>query len=369
MIAPLRNPPAEPASTIPPVSTEQLEPSTGPGASGPERRSDPGRSGEPDLGPRAVTYPYKRIERPEPTPDEGPDPYGVEGEPAGGPDWLRIDWRRHLHRVEIEGTTVNYAEIGSGRPIVFVHGLGGCWQNWLENLPHFAERGYRAIALDLPGFGASPLPDWEVSMPAYGRLLDAFARELGIESAAVVGNSMGGFIAAEVATSGPDWTDHLALVSAAGISHATMRQEPAVVTARMLAVAAPLVLRFNELGLRRPGVRKAAFRGVMRHPLKMRRELLYEFFIPAIGSPGFGPAMVSLTGYDFLDRLAEIDDPTLLVWGRDDLVVPASDAEGYERRIPGAELHVFDDCGHVPMAERPVRFNRLLAGFTERPRD
>jgi pimeloyl-ACP methyl ester carboxylesterase len=368
MIAPISRAIRVLRSTIRAVSTEQLEPRSAPDAAEAEPAGAEGRAPEPDLGPRAVTYPYKRIVRPEPTPDEGPDPYGVEGEPERGPAWLRIDWREHLHRIEIDGTTVNYAEIGSGRPIVFVHGLGGCWQNWLENLPHFAERGYRAIALDLPGFGASPMPDWEISMPAYGRLVDGFARELGLEAAAVVGNSMGGFIAAEVATNGPDWTDHLALVSAAGISHATMRREPALVTARMLAVTAPLVLRFNELGLRRPGVRQAAFRGVMRHPLKMRRELLYEFFVPAMGSPGFGDAMVSLTGYDFLDRLAEIDDPTLIVWGRDDLVVPASDSDGYEGRIADAELHVFEDCGHVPMAERPVRFNRLLGEFIERPR-
>jgi pimeloyl-ACP methyl ester carboxylesterase len=323
---------------------------------------------EPDLGPRAVTYPHKRIVRPEATPADGPDPYGIEGEPDGGPAWLQIDWRRHLHRIDIDGTEVNYAEIGSGRPIVFVHGLGGCWQNWLENLPHFAERGYRAIALDLPGFGASPLPDWEISMSAYGTLVDGFARKLGIEQAAVVGNSMGGFISAEVATTGPDWTDHLVLVSAAGISHAKMRREPATVAARMVAATAPLVLRFNELGLRRPGVRKAAFQSVMRYPLKIRRELLYEFFVSTMGSPGFGPAMVSLTGYDFLHRLEEIDDPTLVIWGRDDLVVPASDAEGYEQRIAGSELHIFDETGHVPMAERPVRFNRLVGEFIERPR-
>lgn len=349
------------------MSTEQLEPPSAAGAEPPSGPSSPAAS-EPDLGPRSVFYPFERIVRPDPTPDEGPDPYGIEAEPEGGPAWLAIDWREHLHRVDVDGTVINYAEIGEGRPIVFVHGLGGCWQNWLENLPHFAELGYRAIALDLPGFGASPLPDWEISMPAYGRLLDAFARKLGIENAAVVGNSMGGFISAEVATTGPDWTDHLVLVSAAGISHAKMRSEPAEMTARMLTVTAPLLLRFNELGLRRPGVRNAAFQGVFRHPLKIRLELLYEFYGPAMESPGFGPAMVSLTGYDFLDRLAEIDDPTLLVWGRDDRVVPASDAEGYTQRIPGAELHIFEDCGHVPMAERPVRFNRLLGEFIERPR-
>ena len=89
------------------------------------------------------------------------------------PEWLRIDWRRHLRRVELPGAEVNYAEIGEGEPILFVHGLGGCWRNWLENLPHFG-RTHRAIALDLPGFGDSPMPSWTIDMPAYGRLVHDF---------------------------------------------------------------------------------------------------------------------------------------------------------------------------------------------------
>ena len=67
------------------------------------------------------------------------------------------------------------------------------------------------------------------------------------------------------------------------------------------------------------------------------------------------------------NRLEAIHDPTLIVWGRDDLVVPASDSAGFVERITGARLEVFEDCGHVPMAERPVRFNRLLAAFASEP--
>ena len=80
-------------------------------------------------------------------PDDG---YGETAEP----DWRAIDWPAHLHQVEIDGTPVNYVDIGSGErePIVFVHGLGGQWQNWLENIPRAAQER-RVIALDLPGFG------------------------------------------------------------------------------------------------------------------------------------------------------------------------------------------------------------------------
>jgi pimeloyl-ACP methyl ester carboxylesterase len=328
-------------------------------------RSDAGGPGEPagvdaDLGPRAVTYPYRRIERPPATVHEGPDPYG---EPD--PEWLRIDWQQHLRRIEVDGTEVNYVELGEGRPIVFVHGLSGCWQNWLENLPYFAARGYRAVALDLPGFGHSPMPKWEISIPAYGRLVDGLCRELNLHSTALVGNSMGGFIAAEVAVNEPQWTSHLVLVSAAGISHARMRREPVVASGRVMAAFGPLALRMREVGLRRPRIRRRAFTGVVRHPDRIRRELLAEIFINGVATPGFLASLGALTGYDIVDRLERVRDPTLIVWGRDDLVVPASDAAGYAERIPGSELHVFADCGHLPMAERPVRFNRLVERFLD----
>ncbi len=88
-----------------------------------------------ERGSRAVTYPYKRIARPQPSPVDGPDPYGNPD-----PEWLGIDWSQYQRWIELDGARVNYVEIGEGPPIVFVHGLGGCWQNWLENLPPFRGR-------------------------------------------------------------------------------------------------------------------------------------------------------------------------------------------------------------------------------------
>jgi pimeloyl-ACP methyl ester carboxylesterase len=326
--------------------------------------SAPTSGGSPGPGPRAVTYPYRRIERVEPTPADGPDPYG---NPDPEPAWMGIDWRDHLHTLEVAGTRVNYAELGEGPPIVFVHGLGGSWQNWLENMPRLAELGHRTVAIDLPGFGASPMPPWDISIPRYGELLGEVCARLELTPCTLVGNSMGGFVAAEVAAGAPEWVERLVLVSAAGISHATMRREPVLAVSRMSVAANPLLLRLNLPSMRRPGLRKLAFGGIMRHPERIRRELLVEFLTPALGADGFLPAVSALTGYDLLDRLENIRVPTLVVWGRDDLVVPSSDSAGFVERIPGSRLIVFDDCGHVPMAERPVRFNRLLAAFCDEP--
>jgi pimeloyl-ACP methyl ester carboxylesterase len=299
--------------------------------------------------------------RPDPTPSDGPDRYGDPD-----PEWLRIDWREHLHTIELDGAKVNYVEMGEGPPVVLVHGLGGCWQNWLENIPHLA-RDHRVLALDLPGFGDSPLPPWEINIPAYGRLLDAFCTQLNVHSCALVGNSMGGFISAEAAIARPEWVERLALVSAAGITHARMRKEPAEMAARMTTAAAPLAMRFQERSLTRPGLRRIAFQGVFYAPQWMRPELLWEQYHGALGARGFLPAIQTLVGYDFTDRLRQIELPTLIVWGRNDRIVPPADAYGYARHLRNSRVVIFDRCGHCPQLERPMRFNRLLDQFLQAP--
>jgi pimeloyl-ACP methyl ester carboxylesterase len=296
---------------------------------------------------------------PDPTPAEGPDPYGNPD-----PEWLEIDWRAHLHQAEIEGARVNYVELGSGpgMPIVFVHGLSGSWQNWLENIPHFA-REHRVLALDLPGFGHSPTPEWEISIENYGRLLHDFCEAMGVRDCAAVGNSMGGFVCAEAAIASPGRFQKLVLVSAAGISHARMRRQPAEMAGRFAVASSPLVLRFQERGLMRPKLRYWAFRMLFEAPHKVRPELLWEIFHTGAGKPGFLPAIRGLVGYDILDRLEEVEIPTLIVWGRNDRIVPAADALGYGQRLRNSRTVILDRTGHLPMAERPVRFNRLLETF------
>src|SRR6478672_10595689 len=88
--------------------------------------------------------------------------------PVGRARWLDIDWRDHQRWVIVGGRPVNTIDLGTGPALLFVHGLSGSWPNWLEQLPVFAgER--RVIALDLPGFGHSPMPRAEISMSGYAR--------------------------------------------------------------------------------------------------------------------------------------------------------------------------------------------------------
>jgi pimeloyl-ACP methyl ester carboxylesterase len=279
------------------------------------------------------------------------------------PDWLKTDWRRHLQRVELPGAEVSYVEVGEGEPIVFLHGISGCWQNWLENLPHFG-RERRVIALDLPGFGASPMPTWEIDIPAYGRLLHDFCEKLGVDGGAtLVGNSMGGFVAAEAATAAPGRFDRLVLVSPAGIINTWNPEERATAIAFAWKTFGPIFAGHSKEVIRRPHLRQVAFGQFVRYPNRLRADLLWEQVVGGAVCPGFTDALRATIRYDMRERLGEIEIPTLIVWGFDDRVIPVRAALSYHRRIPDSRLEIFERTGHVPQLERPERFNSLLEEF------
>jgi pimeloyl-ACP methyl ester carboxylesterase len=288
--------------------------------------------------------------------------------PGGRSPWLDIDWRRHQRWVDVDGQAVNTIELGGGegQPIVFVHGLSGSWPNWLEQLPVLA-RKHRVLALDLPGFGHSPMPAGEISIPAYARLLDALLQRRGIDAAAVVGNSMGGFIAAELAISYPQRVERLVLVSAAGIStHGTPGRIRATAALRrletVLAGTAAWVTARSDAVTRRPRLREALLKLVVRYPSRLPAALAAEQ-VRGGGTPGFFDALQAVLDYDVRERLPEIACPTLIVWGERDLLISVRDADVFAERIPNSRKVIFEDTGHLAMLERPQAFNPLLKDF------
>src|SRR4051794_39674551 len=164
-----------------------------------------------------------------PTTPDAADRYG----PQGRSEWLDVDWHEHLRWASLPHGTVNYVDMGEGPALVFIHGLSGCWQNWLENIPFFA-RTHRVIALDLPGFGCSPMPRQKITINHYAAVVDELLESLDIERAAVVGNSMGGFIGADLGIEFHTRVDRLVLVSAAGLTTAEMHNDVALSALRRL---------------------------------------------------------------------------------------------------------------------------------------
>jgi len=293
---------------------------------------------------------------------------------------MDVDWRTHQRWLVIDGQPVNTIELGPKRaagdageadarqPLVFVHGLSGSWPNWLEQLPVFAAER-RVVTLDLPGFGHSPMPAEQISISGYARLLDRLLGELGIGAAVLVGNSMGGFIAAELAIAFPQRVERLVLVSAAGIS-TTAEAQPGTVRVvpalrrleRVLAMSGAWVASKSDTVARRARLREALLNVVVRHPDRLPPALAAEQLRGA-GKPGFLQGLQAVLDYDIRERLPEIACPTLIVWGDGDRLITVKDADVFAELIPNSRKVVFADTGHMAMLERPAEFNALLADF------
>ncbi len=291
-----------------------------------------------------------------------PNAYG----PSGRSPWLDVDWREHQRWISVAGQPVNTIDLGEGPPLVFVHGLSGSWPNWLEQLPVFAD-SHRVIAMDLPGFGHSPMPHERITISGYARLLDGLLKELGIDTAAVVGNSMGGFTAAELAIAFPERVERLVLVSPAGLStyrHPRgTRALPALHRGeRIVAAYTAWMASKSDIVTKRALLRNATLGLVTRHPGRLPAALAAEQLRGA-GKPGFIQGLEANLDYDFRHRLPEIACPTLIVWGDGDRVITVNDAAVYAELIPGSRKVIYEDTGHMSQIERPDAFNALLREF------
>ena len=303
-----------------------------------------------------------------------PEVYG----PSGRSEWLDVDWREHQRWVRVDGQPINTIELGGsedrskiGQPLVFVHGLSGSWQNWLEQLSVFAGEsplgGHRVIAMDLPGFGHSPMPSEQITISGYARLLDGLLGELQIDAATIVGNSMGGFISTELAIAFPQRVERLVLVSPAGLSTyrhpGATRALPALhLSQRVITAYTAWLASKSETVTQRPLLRNATLGLVTAHPSRLPAALAAEQLRGA-GKPGFMQALEANLSYDVRHRLPEIACPTLIVWGDHDRVISVRDAAVYAELIPGSRKVIFGDTGHMSMLERPDAFNSLLAEF------
>ena len=298
-----------------------------------------------------------------PRPDD-PSVYG----PQGRSPWLDVDWRKHQRWVILDGQPVNVIELGEGPPLVFVHGLIERWTHWVEQLSTFAS-SHRVIAMDLPGFGHSQMPEEKISVSLYARIIEKLLETLEISAAAFVGHSMGGFTSVELAINFPERVERLALVSPAGLSTYNNARDLRVVAQmrRFRRIVDPYharVATHADLFARRPRLRllEPTTHIVARHSDRLPAPFVAEF-VRGLGAPGYIEGMEANFNYDYRDRLGEIACPTLIVWGDRDRVVSAKDADLYEQLIPNSRKVIFGDTGHLAMIERPARFNALLEEF------
>ena len=286
---------------------------------------------------------------------------------VGRSEWMDVDWQDHLRWVNVQDRWMNVVDIGSGPPVIFIHGLSGCWQNWLEQIPLFA-RDHRVIGVDLPGFGHSDMPVEPISISGYADAIDELMEKLDIDAARIVGNSMGGFIGAEMAIEHPARIERLVLVAAAGLSIESIRTERTTGLRHraenlIFFSLAHVVSRSHQVALR-PRLRAALLMTVAAHPARLPGPLAAQQVLGS-GKPGFSDALEAMCRYPLRDRLEKIACPTLILWGDKDILVPVKDASVFEELIPDSRKIIYTDTGHVSMMERPARFNSDVKAFLD----
>ena len=281
--------------------------------------------------------------------------------------WLEIEWTPLIRRVELESdlgrSEVEYVSVGEGPAIILIHGLAGSWRNWLENIPRLADR-HRVVALDLPGFGASPMPEREITMPGYGSVITELARELELpRDTVLVGHSMGGVVTTEALLRSPDSFAGACLVAAAGPGATRTPDSAEEFAHRLVSLYRGLPAVDPARGLSRRRLRTAQLAAVIAHPGEVGTEILWELLSWGARPPGLAQAALALGRLDGREALSEIDQQVLLLWGTRDLLVPLRIAYAYQRRLPDSELVVLQDTGHMIQMERPGRFNREVEEF------
>ncbi|MBI3972907.1 MAG: alpha/beta fold hydrolase [Chloroflexi bacterium] len=264
-------------------------------------------------------------------------------------------------RVTVGGLEHRVLIAGSGWPLVLLHGLGGSADEWLAVLPQLAIH-YRVVAPDAIGHGLSDKPaGGRYDLAAYTEFVLGVTDAFGIRRAPLVAVSGAGAVALSLALTHPDRISRLVLVAAAGLGR--------TVAWRYRLATLP----FTSWFLRRADRRsvEASGRSLCYAPDKLPAGWI-DRRMEIWSTPGAVDAFVatvraciSLRGQraDFTRRLGEIRHPTLLVWGREDPILPVSHALAAQAAFPNAQVRVFDRCGHMPMWEYPSEFAQTVLEF------
>jgi pimeloyl-ACP methyl ester carboxylesterase len=252
----------------------------------------------------------------------------------------------------IYGAKIHYQEAGSGPVVVLLHGLGADGSSWASNIVPLSAK-YRVIVPDQIGFGKSDKPFINYRVGTLVDFLNGLLKELKVERASLVGNSLGGFTAAAFALAYPEKVDRLVLVDAAGYA------VPKDTDPRTFNILNPST---------REGVRQVM--SVVFYDKKMfANDAVVDSLYAKKMQTGDGYTIQKfiesiLRGEDVLDgKLDKIKQPTLMVWGREDALTPLSMGERFKQDIKGSQLLVFDKCGHVPQMEKAAEFNSALLKF------
>lgn len=263
--------------------------------------------------------------------------------------------------VSVYGQPIHYVEAGRGTVVILLHGLSADLSQW-NNLIEPLSQNHRVIALDQIGHGRSGKPFINYRINTMVDFLEGFYKAIKIERASLVGESLGGATAAAFALAHPQQVDRLVLVDA-GYGYAL----PEVSDPRMLGFK-PGTLYLNAPSTREEARQLLAL--VTYNPQTIASETAVDEIFTSTLQAGY-TARRFVESFarreDVLDnRLQNLKQPTLIVWGRQDALSPLALGERFKREIPNSQLVVIDNCGHAPPNECPVEFNRAVTTFINR---
>ena len=269
--------------------------------------------------------------------------------------------------VSLHGHRVNFNIAGQGPPVVLIHGVAGRAGQWDQTAQFLAE-GHTVIAPDLLGHGDSAKPRGDYSLGAHASGIRDLLVGLGIERASVVGHSLGGGIAMQFAYQFPERCERLVLVSSGGLGqevHPLLRAAtlpgselvlPLLAHPRVLDVASLIPRVLGQIGLRtRPDLGEMA-RGYQ----SLSNAAARNAFIHTLRGV-IDPTGQRINASDRLYLASNM--PTLIVWGCRDRIIPVEHARPAHEAMPGSHLELFEEAGHFPHLDEPLRFARTLEGF------
>jgi pimeloyl-ACP methyl ester carboxylesterase len=270
--------------------------------------------------------------------------------PASRPSPARLGSRTE----SVYGLKIHYLEGGTGRPIIFLHGLSGSAEG-MRSLATPLAASARVLVPDQIGFGASEKPTVDYSLETLVDFLDRFMTELGIDRASLVGHAMGARVACLFAFAHPARVDRLVLLSGAG---QRPNLDPAVLAA----------INFHSVAGARQLQKLLYFNDAL-HASESEAEEMFAKRLHSGVAYAIGRIQESYArGEGYVDDLSAIKAPTLILWGKEDEIAPSGAADKAHRQIEGSRLVLFEHCGHLPMAEAAAQVDRALRDFFARDR-
>jgi pimeloyl-ACP methyl ester carboxylesterase len=262
-------------------------------------------------------------------------------------------------------TRIYYEDIGRGEPLILLHGFGETHATWAKLAPELA-RHYRVISVDLKGMGFSDKPnDGRYHVADQAAIVEALADELQLEGVTLIGHSLGGGVALMTALRWQAQEGHrlkrLVLIDSAGISDTP----PHLISLLRWPLFGPLMLHLANPTI----LVRQILAGNYDDP-RLVEPRLVEAYARSLQSPGGRAALIMTARQvipenfaDLIARYRTLDVPALILWCREDRILPFSDAGKFRDALPRAEVFLLDRCGHSPQEERPEETRQILERF------